>query len=489
MITLREWLAPWLDIDSNLNVLGLSLNSHEITQGDVFIALNGAKQHGLAYANQAIERGAVAILVDSQDTHIVETYFDISKTIAIGIPNLLQNLGEIAARFYQHPSQTMAIIGITGTNGKTSCSQFLSQLLENCAFIGTLGWGTPSQVNQTLNTTPDALAVQKILATLNKTHFQFVAMEVSSHGLAQGRVNGVQFNGAVFTNLSRDHLDYHGTMEAYLDTKRQLFRTKHLHFAVINLDDAMSEKVIDVIAPEVRIIGVSALGKISPRGETIAASHVQLNLSGMECDLFWQDQMQMVHIPLIGRFNLENVLCTLAVMLALGVEFSVATQKLATLQPVDGRMTRLGGVDNQPLVIVDYAHTPDALEKVLKSLRQHTQGSLSVVFGCGGDRDAGKRAQMGRIAEQYADHVFLTDDNPRFESNEKIMQAILSGCVMQKHHVIYDRAQAIQTAIMQASAQDCILIAGKGHEAYQEIGGVKYPFNDAQCVCDVLADL
>jgi UDP-N-acetylmuramoyl-L-alanyl-D-glutamate--2,6-diaminopimelate ligase len=489
MMTLREWLAPWLDIDSNLNVLGLSLNSHEMTEGDVFIALNGAKQHGLAYASQAINNGAVAILFDSQDAHIAEMYFDMSKTVSIAVPDLLQNLGEMAARFYQYPSQAMTVIGITGTNGKTSCSQFLSQMLAHCAFIGTLGWGTPSQLNKTLNTTPDALAVQKILATLKKTHSQFVAMEVSSHGLAQGRVNGVQFNGAIFTNLSRDHLDYHGTMDAYLETKLQLFRTKNLHFAVINLDDAMSQKVIDVIAPDVTIIGVSALGKKSPRGETVAASNVQLNLSGIECDIRWQDQMQTLPIPLIGRFNLENVLCVLAAMLALDIQFSVAAQKLSTLTSVDGRMTRLGGVDNQPLVLVDYAHTPDALEKALKSLRQHTKGSLSVVFGCGGNRDSGKRPQMGRIAEQYADHVYLTDDNPRFESNEEIMQAILSGCLLQKHQIIHHRAQAIKEAILRASAQDCILIAGKGHESYQEIEGVQYPFNDTQCVREVLATL
>jgi UDP-N-acetylmuramoyl-L-alanyl-D-glutamate--2,6-diaminopimelate ligase len=489
MMTLHEWLAPWLDIDSNLEVMGLSLNSHEMTEGDVFIALNGAKQHGLAYASQAIDNGAVAILFDSQDAHIAEMYFDMSETVAIAIPDLLQNLGEMAARFYQYPSQAMTVIGITGTNGKTSCSQFLSQMLAHCAFIGTLGWGTPSQLNKTLNTTPDALTVQKILATLKKTHSQFVAMEVSSHGLAQGRVNGVQFNGAIFTNLSRDHLDYHGTMDAYLETKLQLFRTKNLHFAVINLDDAMSQKVIDVIAPDVTIIGVSTLGKKSPRGETVSASNVQLNLSGIECDIRWQDQMQTLPIPLIGRFNLENVLCVLAAMLALDIQFSVAAQKLSTLTSVDGRMTRLGGENNQPLVIIDYAHTPDALEKVLKSLRQHTQGSLSVVFGCGGNRDSGKRPQMGRIAEQYADHVYLTDDNPRFESNEEIMQAILSGCLLQKHQIIHHRAQAIKEAILRASAQDCILIAGKGHESYQEIEGVQYPFNDTQCVREVLATL
>jgi UDP-N-acetylmuramoyl-L-alanyl-D-glutamate--2,6-diaminopimelate ligase len=258
---------------------------------------------------------------------------------------------------------------------------------------------------------------------------------------------------------------------------------------VINLDDAMSQKVIDVIAPDVTIIGVSTLGKKSPRGETVAASNVQLNLSGIECDIRWQDQMQTLPIPLIGRFNLENVLCVLAAMLALDIQFSVAAQKLSTLTSVDGRMTRLGGVDNQPLVLVDYAHTPDALEKALKSLRQHTKGSLSVVFGCGGNRDSGKRPQMGRIAEQYADHVYLTDDNPRFESNEEIMQAILSGCLLQKHQIIHHRAQAIKEAILRASAQDCILIAGKGHESYQEIEGVQYPFNDTQCVREVLATL
>ena len=489
MMTLREWLEPWLNIDSNLNVFGLSLHSHEITQGDVFIALNGAKQHGLTYANQAIENGAVAVLFDSQEAYIAEKYFDTSHILAIGISNLSQNLGEMASRFYQYPSQTVAVIGITGTNGKTSCSQFLSQMLAHCAFIGTLGWGTTSQLNKTLNTTPDALAVQKILATLKNTNSQFVAMEVSSHGLAQGRVNGVQFKGAVFTNLSRDHLDYHGTMDAYLETKLQLFRTKNLHFAVINLDDAMSERVIEAIAQDVNIIGISALGKKSPRGETVLARNIQLNLSGIDCDIVWQEQVQPLHIPLIGRFNLENVLCVLAVMLALDSQFPVATQKLSTLRSVDGRMVRLGGENNKPLVIVDYAHTPDALEKVLKSLRQHTKGSLTVVFGCGGDRDSGKRPQMGCIAEQYADQVFLTDDNPRFESNENIMQAILSGCTLQKHRIIHDRAQAIRVAIVQANAQDCILIAGKGHETYQDIGGVQYPFNDMQCVCEVLATL
>ena len=489
MMTLREWLEPWLAIDFNLEVLGLSLNSHEVAKGDVFIALNGAKQHGLAYANQAIENGAVAILYDSQDSLFAQKYVDYAQVIAISVPNLMQNLGEMSARFYQHPSLAMAVIGITGTNGKTSCSQFLSQLLEHGAFIGTLGWGTPSQLNKTLNTTPDALTVQKILATLQKTNCQFVAMEVSSHGIAQGRVNGVQFHGAVFTNLSRDHLDYHVTMEAYLDTKLQLFRTKNLNFVVVNLDDAMSQKVIDVIAGDVKVIGVSTLEHNSPRGETLQANNVQLNLSGIECDIRWQNQMQKVHIPLIGRFNLENVLCTLGVMLAVGMEFFAAVERLSSLKSVDGRMTRLGGVNNQPLVIVDYAHTPDALEQVLKSLRQHTQGSLSVVFGCGGDRDRGKRPQMGRIAEQYADHIFLTDDNPRFESNEKIIQAILSGCMLQKHQIIHHRAQAIKEAIMQASVQDCILIAGKGHETYQEIEGVQYPFDDTQCVREVLVTI
>lgn len=489
MMTLREWLAPWADIATHIEVQGLSLSSQDIKQGDVFIAVNGAKQHGLAYASQALAQGAVAVLFDSQDHSLAEDSLAPCKQPVIGIAHLATHLGDMAARFYHHPSQTMAVIGITGTNGKTSCSQFLSQLLTHCAFIGTLGWGTPTQLHKTLNTTPDALTIQKILAQLKTAQTGVVAMEVSSHGIAQGRIHGVTFQGAVFTNLSRDHLDYHGSMEAYLETKLHLFRTPSLEFAVVNLDDEASGHVINALDLRVKLIGVSATGQHSPRGDTLIAQSIRLTLDGITCDMQWQGKVLAVHIPLMGRFNIENVLCSLAVMLALGVDFAHAVEKAAQLQGVDGRMKRLGGQHGKPLVIIDYAHTPDALEKALTSLRKHTQGRLWVVFGCGGNRDSGKRAQMGRIAEQYADHVILTDDNPRFESAQRIIDDIASGCVLQKQDVIHDRAQAIQSAIAQASVADCILIAGKGHETYQEIEGVQYPFSDTQCVTDIMSAL
>ncbi len=484
---MTELLKDLAVIDSDLSVSGLTLNSNDVSEGNIFIALNGAKQHGLSYAKQAIEHGAVAILFDSHDIELSKSYITHSNILAIAITNLAENLGTIAARFYQHPSQKMAVIGITGTNGKTSCSQFLSQVLENCGVIGTLGWGRYEQLQQTLNTTPDALAIQKMLAAMKGENCENISMEVSSHGLAQGRINGTYFKGAVFTNFSRDHLDYHGTMAAYLDTKLKLFNAPQLEFSVINLDDVVSEEIIAAIPENVAIIGVTRTEKQSPRGQTLVAQNVIPDLGGITFEISWQNQLQKLHVPLIGFFNLENVLCVLAVMLALGIQLEDAAQRLSHLKPVDGRMERFGGENNQPLVIVDYAHTPDALEKVLCSLRQHTHGKLGLVFGCGGNRDNGKRAQMGRIAEEFADWMIVTDDNPRFESNEAIVEDILSGCFNNEAKVIHDRAKAIHRAIENADSQDCILIAGKGHEDYQEIEGVKFPFNDAQCVREIMA--
>lgn len=480
-------ISDLLDFDSDLNVSGLTLNSGECGEGFLFIALKGTNHHGLNYAKSAIENGAIAVLFDNEGVELADEMLADLNVFKIPVSDLAKNLGSIAARFYGEPSRKMNVIGITGTNGKTSCSQFLAQVLENCGVIGTIGWGKFGELKQTLNTTPDALAVQKMLATLKNEGCENVAMEVSSHGLAQGRVNGVQFKGAIFTNFSRDHLDYHGTMAAYLETKLKLFDAPQLEFAVINLDDEISDKIIAAIPENVEIIGVTTTGKQSPRGQTLSAENIELNLSGIQCDVFWQNQKCVLHVPLIGLFNLENVLCVLAVTLKSGVELEEAAKRLTHLKAVNGRMERFGGENNQPLVIVDYAHTPDALEKVLRSLRSHTLGKLSVVFGCGGNRDTGKRSQMGRVAEEFADWVVVTDDNPRFESNEEIVKDILGGFSNHEANVIHDRARAIRNAIEKATAQDCVLIAGKGHEDYQEIDGVKLPFNDAQCVREILA--
>lgn len=480
-------ISELLNFDSELEISNLTLNSNDVAENSVFIAVKGANHHGLNYAKAAIEKGAIAILFDNEDAKLADEILADSNVLKIPVTDLAKNLGEIAACFYGEPSKKMNVIGITGTNGKTSCSQFLAQTLESCGVIGTIGWGKIGNLQETLNTTPDALTVQKMLATLKNDGCENVAMEVSSHGLAQGRVNGVQFKGAIFTNFSQDHLDYHGTMEAYLETKLKLFNSPNLEFAVINLDDEMSGKIIAVIPENIEIVGVTTKNKIAPRGQTLYAENIELNLSGIQCDAVWQNQKQPLYIPLIGKFNLENVLCVLATMFKLGIDLDDAARRLKNVKPVAGRMEKFGGENNQPLVIVDYAHTPDALEKVLSGLRLHTKEKLSVVFGCGGNRDKGKRAQMGRVAEELADYVIITDDNPRFEASEDIIQDILNGFFNNEAKVIYDRATAIKRAIEQAKAGDCVLIAGKGHEDYQEINGEKFPFSDAQCVCEALA--
>lgn len=482
-------ISNFLDFKSDLEISHLTLNSNDVIANSLFIALQGSNHHGLNYAKSAIEKGAVAVLFDKNDMALVDEILSNANVLKIGVENLAQNLGNIAARFYENPSQKLNVIGITGTNGKTSCSQFLAQALKNSGVIGTLGWGKIDELQTTLNTTPDALAIQKMLASLKKAGCENVAMEVSSHGLAQGRTNGVRFKGTIFTNFSRDHLDYHKTMEAYLETKLKLFNSPELEFAVVNLDDEMSNKIIAAIPKNIDIIGVTIENKLAPRGQTLNAKNIDLNLSGIQFEVDWQNQKQACHVSLIGKFNLENALCVLATLLKLGLDLNDAAKCLKDLKPIAGRMEKFGGENNLPLVIVDYAHTPDALEKVLSSLRCHLKGELSVVFGCGGNRDKGKRSQMGRVAEELADNITLTDDNPRFESSEDIIEDILSGFFNNEAKVIYDRKIAIRHAIEHATPQDCVLIAGKGHEDYQEINGEKISFSDAQCVREALAQL
>ena len=470
-------------------VTGLALDSRAVLGGDAFIALAGAKQHGLVHVEQAINNGVCAVIFDPAGGGLLlaeaSQCSGSNHVPMIAVENLGLKLGELAARFYGDPSRSMTVIGITGTNGKTSCSQFLSQMLDDCGIIGTLGWGEWGKLNKTLNTTPDALAIQKILAELLKNKKHTVAMEVSSHGLEQGRVNGVMFKGAVFTNISRDHLDYHGTMDAYVQAKLALLKTPGLAFAVVNLDDAYSGQIIDAVPESVQLWQFSVNGKTADSGECVNAENIRHKTDGIEFDLRWQEQLQRVTVPLYGDFNVENVLAVLTVMLAMGVSLQEAVKKLSCIQPVEGRMERFGG-KTDPLIFVDYAHTPDALDKVLSSMRKHCKQALWVVFGCGGNRDTGKRPQMGKIAEQWADHVVVTDDNPRYENGLDIVNDILAGCRSAKVEVIQNREQAIQKVITQAAVNDCVVIAGKGHEQYQEINGVQLPFSDRQVVMEAL---
>lgn len=465
----------------DVELCGLSLDSRRVNSGEGFIALQGAVQHGICHASQAIANGAQAVIYEPNG---VDQQAIAAMGVAnIAVENLNQKLGEIAARFYQHPSTMLDVIGITGTNGKTTVSQLIAQALPQCGVIGTLGWGDVAELQSTVNTTPDALAVQQILQQLLTQGKRAVAMEVSSHGLQQGRVNAVRFKGAVFTNLSRDHLDYHGSMAEYLQAKLSLFQWKDLQFAVVNLDDACSSDVLESLPASVRRWGFSAQGNTVPAAECICAENVSLAADGIEFEVVWGEQRQAVKTLLVGRFNLENLLAVLCTQLAMGITFSDAVNRLADLKAIAGRMERLGG-QGKPSVIVDYAHTPDALEKLLHAVK--SQSRLCLVFGCGGDRDKGKRSEMGRIAEAWADQVIVTDDNPRTEQPAAIINDILSGCKSPNTIVIHDRNAAISTAIQQAGQDDWVVVAGKGHELYQEINGVKWPFNDRLIVQQAL---
>ncbi|QSB01607.1 UDP-N-acetylmuramoyl-L-alanyl-D-glutamate--2,6-diaminopimelate ligase [Methylomonas sp. EFPC1] len=468
---------------ADIAISGLCLDSRNIQSGDAFIALNGAVQHGISHAEQAIANGATAVIYDPSgaDMQLVSAL----KVPSLAIADLAQKLGEIAAKFYGNPSQLLDVIGVTGTNGKTTCSQLIAQALPACGVIGTLGWGDVGNLQPTANTTPDALAVQQMLNEFVKQDKRNVAMEVSSHGLHQGRVNGVSFKGAVFTNLSRDHLDYHGSMAEYLQAKLALFKTPGLQFAVVNLDDTSSAEVLQSLPNSVQSWTYSATGRRGTTAkEAVSAEQVKHSAGGIEFEVVWREQKCRATTSLVGGFNLDNVLAVLCVLLATGYEFDAAVAQLAKLNAIAGRMEKFGG-HGKPTIFVDYAHTPDALEKALKAVKGANR--LRVVFGCGGDRDKGKRPQMGRIAETWADQVIVTDDNPRNEASAAIIKDILSGCQSQKITVINDRTTAINTVIRQADPDDCVVIAGKGHEDYQEIGGVKQPFSDSAVVKQALA--
>jgi UDP-N-acetylmuramoyl-L-alanyl-D-glutamate--2,6-diaminopimelate ligase len=387
----------------------------------------------------------------------------------------------MAARFFGQPSRSMTVIGVTGTNGKTSCVQMLAQALtllgHRAATIGTLGSGLYGQLESGERTTPDALRVHALLAGLRDAGASHVAMEVSSHALDQRRVNGVEFDLAAFTNLTRDHLDYHGSMQAYGAAKARLFEWPGLRAAVVNVDDAFGRGLAERLPEGVARLRVSVGGAQAE----VTANAVEARGDGVRFTLRTPWGEADVHSPLLGRFNVSNLLLVAACLGALGEDFGATVNVLGRLEPVRGRMNRLGGEAGRPLLVVDYAHTPDALEQVLDNLRAHTRGALVCVFGCGGERDAGKRPQMGAIAERLADRVVVTDDNPRGEDGDFIVRQVLAGM---RHPdavtVQRDRAAAIRAALDTAAADDVVLVAGKGHEDVQEVDGERHPFDDLE---------
>ena len=462
----------------NMKFSAITADSRKVKAGALFLAYPGVHSDGRNYIAQAIEAGAAW---DSRD-FAWQTAWQVAN---IGVPGLKDQVGAIAAEFYGQPSQQLSMIGVTGTNGKTSVSQWIAQVMtalgQKTAVVGTIGNGFVDAQVEASNTTPDAILLQAMLADYAGQGAKAVAMEVSSHGLHQGRVNGVKFDVAVLTNLSRDHLDYHETMEDYAAAKELLFTWRELGMSVINADDAFGQRVMAKLKAQAKPVLTYGVN----HGD-VRATSLELHQRGLSMHVTTPQGNVLINAPVLGRFNAYNVLAVLAVLLALKISLQDAAAAIATIKPVAGRMQQFGG--EKPLVVVDYAHTPDVLEKVLATLREQTTGKLVCVFGCGGDRDAGKRPLMGAVAAMLADEVVVTSDNPRSEDPASIIEQVVSA-IEKPCQIEIDRAAAIRQAVQAACSGDVVLVAGKGHEDYQEISGVRTPFSDAAVAQAALSEV
>jgi len=481
-MTLPELLEGWVDEAAPLNLAGISLDNRKTEPGDAFVAVQGLVGHGLDYARSAVAAGAVAVIHDGLQ-NVPQLDVPVVEVVGLG-----DKLGELASRFYAAPSEQMTIAGVTGTNGKTSVAHFLAQSWQrvygNAGMVGTLGYGSVGRLQRGAHTTPDALRLQHVLSDCLKSDIERLAMEVSSHALQQHRCQTVQFDAAVFTNLSRDHLDYHHDMASYAAAKRLLFTDYAPSFAIINYDDDYGRKWFGELNGGMQMLSFG-LGK----GAELRADIRAMDIDGMTIRVDGPWGTEEVHTCLLGEFNASNLLATAGTLALLGMPWHRVLHQIEVMQPVPGRMMRLGGDHGQPMVVIDYAHTPDALESALQAVRAHLDGKLTCVFGCGGNRDQGKRPQMGRAAEQLADLVFVTSDNPRNESAGKIIEDIIAGFEMPARvEVEPDRATAIQQAIARSQPGDVVLVAGKGHETWQEIKGQRIPFSDETAIRAALGD-
>ena len=451
----------------------LTLDSRKVRPGDLFLAVPGSQQDGRVHIADAIVRGAAAVAYEAEGAPAMTA----GSAELVAIKGLAGQLSAIAGRFYGEPSRRMHLVGITGTNGKTSVSQLLAQALDllgqRCGIVGTLGNGFYNALALGRHTTPDPIGVQATLADLQKAGARAVAMEVSSHGLHQGRVAALAFDVAVFTNLSRDHLDYHGSMDAYGEAKAALFAWPGLRCRVLNLDDQFGRELARA-EHDSRLISYS----LEDPAAYLYCRDAQFDEQGVRVKLVTPRGEGNVRSALLGRFNLSNLLAVVGALLGMDYPLDEILRVLPQLQGPVGRMQRLGGA-RQPLVVVDYAHTPDALEKVLEALRPHVKGRLLCLFGCGGERDRGKRPLMAAVVERLADGVLVTDDNPRGEAPEQIFSDIRAGfAAPERVQFVHGRGQAIAQLIAAASPADVLVLAGKGHEDYQEINGVRQPFSD-----------
>jgi UDP-N-acetylmuramyl-tripeptide synthetase len=477
----------WTDIPAAhaaIAVSAVAIDSRDVRPGTLFLALKGHSRDARDFIPAAIAAGAVAVFAEQDERWPEHTL--VNGVPVIVVAELARHAGEITSRFFDHPSHKLQVLAVTGTNGKTSIANLLAgalmQLGRKSAVLGTLGNGVYGALAASTHTTLDACRLQDLLAQFVEGGVQCVAMEASSHGLVQGRLNGTAVRVALFTNLTRDHLDYHGDMESYAAAKAILFRWPGLQAAVLNADDPVSERYAAAIADSVQVLRYSQHAdshadiralSITP---TLAGLSLRIATPAGECELA---------VPLLGRFNVSNLLAVIGGLLALEVPLTDIVTALRQARPVQGRMESFSG--NHPTVVVDYAHTPDALEKVLSSLREHAAAELICVFGCGGDRDRGKRPQMGEIAARLADRIVITSDNPRSEEPQVIADEIRAGIVDRPVVVELDRRFAIRKAIAVARREDIVLVAGKGHEDYQEVAGVRHHFNDAEEVRAALA--
>lgn len=461
---------------AGLRVSGLCLDSRCVQPGDAFLAVGGSRFDGRAFIAQAVAAGASAVLVEpaaGREHDRVEQGVPV-----IVVEKLAMQMGHIASRFYGEPSCALCVTGVTGTNGKTTVTQLLAQLSGllggSPAVMGTLGWGVPGRLQASTHTTPDAITVQQQLACLRDQHVESVFMEVSSHALDQWRVGGVMFETAVFTNLSRDHLDYHGDMGVYEQAKSTLFTWPGLHHAVINADDAAGRRLLVRLDASVQRLTYST----DDASADVYAVDIACTPAGVQAKVHTPWGQGTLHCRLLGEFNVSNALAAIAVLGLQGYSLDRVLQSFESVTPIVGRL-ELVAVHHGVSIVVDYAHTPDALEKALQALRQHTAGQLHVVFGCGGERDTGKRPLMGAVAARLADTVTITSDNPRHELPTAIMNAIADGMPDTDQAVmIEDRAEAVHAVLNSAVAGDVVVIAGKGHETWQQVGDEKRPFSD-----------
>jgi UDP-N-acetylmuramoyl-L-alanyl-D-glutamate--2,6-diaminopimelate ligase len=476
---------------NDARVSDLTLDSREVRAGSLFFALRGQHSHGLQFAAEAAARGASVVLWDSHGelhedlAHHATALAAKPSVFAVAVAGLRQLVGRIADRFFGWPSSHMRIVGITGTNGKTTCAYLLAQALtrlkSDAAYIGTIGWGRIGALQTPTHTTPDVVSVHRLLSKLRALGVRDVSMEVSSHALDQGRVDGVRFHSAAFTNLTRDHLDYHPSMQAYGGAKARLFAFADLQHIVINIGDPFGRELALSLGGRVSLtavwVGACDSGWLADR--SLHAGDVVLDLHGISMSLGGSFGALRATTSLLGRFNAENSVIVLASLVGLGVPLADAAAALAACSAPPGRLEVIESKGpDKPMAVVDYAHTPDALAKALGALREHCRGALWCVFGCGGDRDPGKRPLMGAVADELADRIIVTDDNPRSENPRAITLGIIAGIKSHAARVINDRSEAIATALSEATAGDMVLIAGKGHEDYQIYGDVRRSFSD-----------